>query len=66
MLSGTAILLDYLTNSKHSIEKIIVASSRAIYGEGKYFSKDANQYFYPESRNESDLSKGFFELRNPI
>lgn len=63
---GTAILLDYLTNNKHTIEKIIVASSRAIYGEGKYFSKDTNQYYYPESRNESDLSKGFFELRNPL
>lgn len=62
---GTAILLDYLTNSKHQIEKVIIASSRAIYGEGKYFSASTHQYFYPVSRNENDLQNGIFELRNP-
>lgn len=62
---GTSILLDLLTNSNHSIEKIVVASSRAIYGEGKYFSSASNQYFYPNNRNENDLQNGIFELRNP-
>lgn len=64
-VSGTAILLDYLTNSKHQIEKVIVASSRAVYGEGKYFSKNQQQYFYPKDRRETDLQNGIFELRNP-
>ncbi len=64
-VSGTAILLDYLTNTKHQIEKVIVASSRAVYGEGKYFSKKTNQFFYPKDRKESDLQNGIFELRNP-
>lgn len=64
-VTGTAILLDYLTNSKHQIEKVIVASSRAIYGEGKYFSEKSNQYFYPIARDENDLQNGIFELRNP-
>lgn len=64
-VSGTSILLDYLTNSKHQIEKIIIASSRAIYGEGKYIDKKANQYFYPNNRSETDLQNGIFELRNP-
>ena len=63
---GTAILLDFLTNSKHVVEKVIVASSRAVYGEGKYFSKKLNQYFYPGERSEHDLQKGFFDLRNPF
>ena len=62
---GTSILLDLLTNSNHSIEKIVVASSRAIYGEGKYFSEHSKQYFYPNNRNENDLQNGIFELRNP-
>lgn len=65
-VTGTSIFLDYLTNEKHSIEKVIVASSRAIYGEGKYFSPKLNQYFYPEGRNESDLQNRIFELRNPM
>jgi dTDP-L-rhamnose 4-epimerase len=65
-VSGTAILLDILTNEKHSIEKVIVASSRAIYGEGKYYSKKMDQYFYPSERKESDLEAGFFDLKNPL
>jgi len=64
-VSGTAILLDYLTNTKHTIEKVIVASSRAVYGEGKYFSEKLQQYFYPKDRKEADLENGIFELRNP-
>ena len=62
---GTSFLLDYLTNSKHLIEKVVIASSRAIYGEGKYISEKSNQYFYPASRSETDLQNGIFEIRNP-
>ena len=38
-IKGTSTMLDILTNEKHSVEKIVVASSRAIYGEGKYSCK---------------------------
>ncbi len=64
-VSGTAILLDYLTNEKHAIEKVIIASSRAVYGEGKYFSQQQQQFIYPTDRLENDLENGIFELRNP-
>lgn len=64
-VTGTALLLDYLTNEQHSIEKVVVASSRAVYGEGKYFSEKQQQYHYPADRDESDLLNGIFELRNP-
>lgn len=63
---GTSILLDLLTNSNHTIEKVVVASSRAIYGEGKYYSELTKQYFYPNNRNETDLQHGIFEIKNPI
>jgi dTDP-L-rhamnose 4-epimerase len=33
---GTSILLELLANEKHTIQKVIVASSMSIYGEGKY------------------------------
>ena len=62
---GTSILLDYLTNQKHHIQKIIVASSRAVYGEGRYFSQKSNLFFYPTNRNETDLQNGIFEIKNP-
>lgn len=35
-IGGTATMLDFLTNNKHTIKKLITASSRAVYGEGKY------------------------------
>src|SRR5688500_9404847 len=33
---GTALLLDILVNAKHHVEKLIVASSIGVYGEGAY------------------------------
>jgi dTDP-L-rhamnose 4-epimerase len=59
-IGGTSLMLDILTNSKHSIKKVIVASSRAIYGEGKYLSKEKG-YVYPLSRTQENMSKGLFE-----
>lgn len=35
-IGGTALLLDILTNTKHHVKRVLVAESRAIYGEGKY------------------------------
>lgn len=61
---GTAIMLDILANTPHLVEKVIVASSRAIYGEGRYFVKDVG-YVYPESRQEENLSSGKFEPTIP-
>ena len=61
---GTAILLDILANTKHSVEKVIIASSRAVYGEGKYHCKFHN-YVYPSERSEREMIKGNFELNCP-
>lgn len=59
-VNGTSILLDYLVNEEHDIKKIIIASSRAIYGEGKYECAE-HGFMYPEERKESDMAKGEFE-----
>lgn len=61
---GTSILLDYIANKEHTIEKIIVASSRAIYGEGKY-KCTTHDVVFPESRKEVDMSGGDFECKCP-
>jgi dTDP-L-rhamnose 4-epimerase len=34
IINGTAMLLDVLANRRHSVRRIILASSRAVYGEG--------------------------------
>lgn len=64
-INGTAIFLDYLVNEKHSVEKVIVASSRAIYGEGKYRCEE-HGLLYPGERLEKDLVKGDFEPKCPV
>lgn len=63
-ISATALLLDILTNEKHSVIKVVVASSRAIYGEGKYFNKTKNTFVYPLQRTEEFMSKGDFEVKD--
>lgn len=64
-IQGTAHLLDYLTNEEHSIQKVIIASSRAIYGEGKYRCVTHGDV-YPLARVDSDLSKKDFHVKCPI
>lgn len=64
-IQGTAHLLHFLANNNHSIQKVIVASSRAIYGEGKYFCEE-HGIVYPEERREVDLIDGRFECTCPV
>ena len=64
-IGGTALLLDILTNTKHSVKKVVVAESRAIYGEGRYYSEELRQYVYPLERQDADMAKGDFEVKYP-
>ncbi|MEH0876409.1 NAD-dependent epimerase/dehydratase family protein [Pectobacterium cacticida] len=64
-IKGTSIFLDILANETHSIKKIIVASSRAIYGEGRYFSEGIG-FVYPDERKDQDMANGNFEVKCPI
>lgn len=63
---GTALMLDILTNnSKHNVKKVVVASSRAIYGEGKYFCSQCG-VVYPITRKDEGMKKGNFECKCPL
>jgi dTDP-L-rhamnose 4-epimerase len=64
-IGGTAGLLDYITNNNHVVKKIIVASSRAVYGEGKYYCKN-HGVVYPFSRKQEDMANGDFEVKCPV
>ncbi len=63
-IGGTSLMLDLLTNTKHSVEEAIVAASRAIYGEGRSSSEEMG-YVYPLSRADEDMRRGDFECKYP-
>jgi dTDP-L-rhamnose 4-epimerase len=50
-VGGTAALLNHLANHKHVVRKVILASSRAVYGEGAYQCKRCG-LVYPPARSE--------------
>lgn len=62
-IGGTAIMLDLLANQPHQVKKVIIASSRSIYGEGKYWSEETKAYVYPKHRTEEYMSNGDFEVK---
>lgn len=62
-VAGTAIMLDILANNPHIIKKIVIASSRSIYGEGKYWSDELNAPVYPKHRTHEFMTKGDFEVK---
>lgn len=60
-VQGTALIFDVLASMKHDVKRIVIASSRSIYGEGKYKLKDGTTC-YPTERNQSDMDAGLFEV----
>lgn len=61
-VQGTATLLDLLQNDDcgKSLRSIVVASSRAVYGEGGYHC-DVHGMVFPEQRGRERMSGGAFE-----
>lgn len=61
-VQGTATMLDLLQNEDctNSLCSIVVASSRAVYGEGAYCCARHGTVF-PVQRTRENLSRGFFE-----
>lgn len=63
-ICGTALMLDILTNTEHHVKRVVVAESRAIYGEGKYHCEKCGDV-YPSERKDEDMEKGDFECHCP-
>lgn len=63
-IGATALLLDILTNTEHHVKRVVVAESRAIYGEGKYHCKKCGDV-YPTERRDEDMANGDFECHCP-
>jgi len=63
-IGATATLLDIFANEPHEVKRVVIASSRSIYGEGKYFSKELG-IVYPPHRSIEDMSAGDFRVKVP-
>ncbi|MDJ0643322.1 MAG: NAD-dependent epimerase/dehydratase family protein [Erythrobacter sp.] len=63
-IGGTALLLDILANQEHGVKRVVVASSRSIYGEGRYRTPSGD-YVYPTERAGADMEAGDFAVKYP-
>ncbi|MDY0277601.1 MAG: NAD-dependent epimerase/dehydratase family protein [Acholeplasma sp.] len=59
---GFATLLQALQNFNNKVKKIVLASSRAVYGEGKYYCENHGIQF-PLTRSYDDMKKGDFSIK---
>jgi dTDP-L-rhamnose 4-epimerase len=64
-IGGTALLLDLIANQPFPIKKIVVASSRAVYGEGKYRCHE-HGFVFPSSRSARAMEQGDFSVHCPV
>ena len=63
-IGGTAVLLDILANTDHTVRRVVVASSRSIYGEGRYQCADG-RFVYPGHRCEAAMKAADFAVTYP-
>ena len=63
-VSGTARIFEKLATEKFPVEKVVVASSQAVYGEGAYRC-DKDGRVYPPMRSSSQLKKKIWEAVCP-
>lgn len=63
-VGGTAMLLDVIANDALPVRKLVVASSRAVYGEGAYQCDEHGRVF-PAPRTALDMQAGDFEIHCP-
>jgi dTDP-L-rhamnose 4-epimerase len=63
-IQATASLCEYIITEAHELETVIVASSRSIYGEGKYLSKTHGNV-YPNARTYQSVKENF-EVSCPV
>jgi dTDP-L-rhamnose 4-epimerase len=65
-VGGTGLLWEILANDRTRVKQVVVASSRAVYGEGAYRCLADCGLMVPEPRSRSQLESGEWEPRCPI
>lgn len=61
---GTALLYEIAVEKRLPLRKVVVASSQAVYGEGRHLCPNGHESF-PSMRPEAQLQAGRFEVRCP-
>ncbi|MFN3974831.1 MAG: NAD-dependent epimerase/dehydratase family protein [Dehalococcoidia bacterium] len=61
---GTALLYEIIVERRLDIRKVVVASSQAVYGEGRYRCREHGA-IYPGMRPLAQLQEGIWEIRCP-
>ncbi len=64
-MGGTSTLAELLLTGKYPVKSLVVASSRAVYGEGAYLCGDHGMV-YPGARKVADMERGYFEPKCPV
>ncbi len=65
-VGGTALLWDILANERTAVKRVMVASSRAVYGEGAYRCLGECGLVVPEPRSKTQLQRGEWDLACPV
>lgn len=61
---GATLLYELIVEHKLPVQKVVLASSQATYGEGKYRCAEHGT-LYPDSRPDAQLARGEWEVRCP-
>ncbi|MGH8683800.1 MAG: NAD-dependent epimerase/dehydratase family protein, partial [Nitrosospira sp.] len=63
--TGTAAMLEAIVKLPHPIKRFVLASSRAVYGEGTHVCPDHGT-IYPPVRRRKDMEQGMFAVQCPV
>jgi dTDP-L-rhamnose 4-epimerase len=61
---GVALLYEVIAENRHPVQRVVLGSSQAVYGEGKYRCSTCGEV-YPEQRPLEQLERGDWEPRCP-
>lgn len=64
-IMGISNIFEALLSKRHKIKKIILSSSRSVYGEGMY-NCGQHDVVFPKSRDVEDMLKGDYSVKCPI
>lgn len=60
---GTALLYELIVAEKLPVQKVVLASSQFVYGDGAYRCPHNKKIFYPEPRTVKDFQNKKFDIR---
>jgi len=61
---GTSLIYELIVQHRLKIQKVVIASSQAVYGEGQYSCAEHGD-FLPVPRTQTQLSRGEWEVKCP-